>query len=154
MGVIDWVISKNWICLTDWSIQNLLWYAIELIVFVFLIKNILIPFITAIFIALKLLKRNRGVLGQGHGTRAADLLLDLWGSDINYDASYTATTGNATANHIAGNICERYLIPLKLAEIYTSTGNQRMLRVVKSFKNKIVRFFIARLKGVSDGLGF
>ena len=86
-------------------------------------------------------------MGEGFGTKAADVFLNIWKSDINYENADTETLGTSTRTSIAGKVAERYLVP-KLAEIYTDNNGIKKVRAIKNFRNKSVRFIVYTIKNL------
>jgi hypothetical protein len=151
MGIYSCILDKNFMCIRDWIFQNILWGIISAAT-IFIVIKIFVCF-RAFGIANKILRKNRGVPGYGHGTRAVDLFIDLWRADIDFNTQYIQSTGNAEAHRTAGEICANYLIPLKLAEEYTAANQQHKLRVIKNFKNRMIHFFVYSRKMRTDKAG-
>lgn len=152
MEIVECLTNGNWSCLTDWSISNTTWLLVEVTVIGVLLKGVLLPLFSALYMTPKIVKNNRGEPGSGFGTRAADLFLMLWSSDRRYDDTEKEHLGNASRTFVMGNVAERHLVPLKLAEVYTDQIGIKKIRVVKNMRNKFVRFFVQRLKNITKGM--
>ena len=152
MGIVKCLINADWSCLEDWGVSNVVWSLVEIAVVGLLIKGALLPLCSALYVASKILRNNRGELGRGYGTKAADLFLTLWSSDRRFDDTEKEFLGNGSRIFIMGNIAERHLVPLRLAEVYTDRVEVKKVRVVKNFRNRTVKFIVQTIKNITAGV--
>jgi hypothetical protein len=141
MITINCIANSDWVCITDWVVQNLAW--ILLVASLIFFRSLLI----APFIAWKLLRNNRVSQGNGYGTLAADLFVNLWKSDKKCDETLTqciAGAGQVLQRPMkTERVASEYLIPRKLAKIEDVSG-ERKVCVIKNFRNRAVRWFVIR----------
>jgi hypothetical protein len=145
MEIIHCFKDQNWSCIADWSISHIIWEVVQYLL-IFVCLKILWDLFNAFIISRKILSKNRITKGYGYGKKRADVFIELWYSDKNFDSmisecfSTGATQGHS--NTKIGNIVENELFPIKLAEVF-EINDIRKVRAIKNFRNLLV-FYIVR----------
>lgn len=122
----------------DYLLSVIADYIVQLVLFSFILAGI-VKVIQAVCIARKLLKKNRGKLGQGYGTQAADVFIQTWRADQIYATRHVEYLGSGNHFQPKGKIAEVHLVPLKLAEVFTDPhSGERKFRVIRNFRNWLV----------------
>lgn len=108
----------------------------------------MLPFIGAHSVAKKILKNNRpGKVGSGFGTKAANLFIDLWQSEKEYNDTIVQciATPSQTIKQtsLIGEIATKHLKPLKLVEIVEdSKTRKRKVQAIRNFRNRVVYWLV------------
>lgn len=124
----------------DWVIGNLAWE----ILFFIVVTVLFLEFIPALYIAKKILHKNRSTLGNGYGKMRADIFVALWYHDKSFEEKIEQTicNGKNTCYDKVGNIVEKDLQSLKLAEIFEDNKSRnKKVRAIKNRRNYLVFVF-------------
>jgi hypothetical protein len=138
----------------DWFLGGLAFLLLSSIL-IFLLRRFFAIF-NAIYVSRKILKRNRKTMGNGYGSRGADVFIEIWFQERN--ANSTISEAFASGNTIGSSkitfmqVVNNKLIPLGLAEIFEdhSMGIKKV-KAIKNFRNKMVlkftKFFLINIIG-------
>lgn len=145
---------KNFSCLQEWVIGNLLWAILSAMV-VFVFFKFLPQFIQAIKIAKAILKNNRDTRGNGLGKYSADRFLDIWYSQERLplrrggNEFYHKKFGLNSRHWL--RVIDEELEKLQLIEPFEANKGYKAVKPIKNFRNKLVarvtRFYLIHFVG-------
>jgi hypothetical protein len=154
MSIIECIQNSNLDCLQDWAVSGAIWWLLFDLILLGVLLKFLIAFISGFVIAIKLLKRNRYTKGNGYGTEAADLFIELWYHPQPYEKIRTQSgiDGSCSRHLKIGTIAQNELIEPKLIEFYTDMQtNQKMAKAIKNSKNRVtfrlIQFCLIHITG-------
>lgn len=138
--------NNDWRCLAGWSLGNIIWTAIQYIIFGILLK-IFWDLLRAFMVSKKILNRNRITLGgYGYGKKNADVFMKIWYSANNYDSivseCFALGSNQGRCDKKVGSIVENDLLPMGLAKIFETNGVKKVI-AIKNFRNRLV-FYITK----------
>lgn len=145
---------KNFDCIKEWVISNLLWTILfGIIVFIFF--KFLPLFTQAIKITKIILKNNRDTRDNGLGKYSADRFLNIWYSSeksplrYEYGVFYPLKFG-LNSRHLM-NVIDNELESLKLVKIFDSEKGYKAVKPIRNWRNdfvaKLTKFYLTKFIG-------
>jgi hypothetical protein len=145
MNIIHCLEENNIQCIKEWAINGFLWYLLGPVIIIGLFFRKFLDIIQAFRLSRVILNKNRITRGNGgYGKRRADIFIDLWLSEKNFNnkISECISSSNSTQTNEfqIGVTVERELQPLKLAEVF-EIDDTKKVRAIRNFRNRLVFYF-------------